>query len=106
MSETAIEPSPTALATRLIDRARASPATNTPGTLVSSRYGSRRNPHDDGGTSGPARMKPRSSLSPTPDRRSVRGDAPMNTKQASPSSTDEPEGPDTETRSRCPSDPD
>ena len=36
-SETAIEPSPTALATRLIDRARTSPATNTPGTLVSSR---------------------------------------------------------------------
>ena len=40
-SETAIEPSPTALATRLIERARTSPATNTPGTLVSSRYGSR-----------------------------------------------------------------
>ena len=37
MSETAIEPSPTALATRLIERARTSPATNTPGTLVSSR---------------------------------------------------------------------
>ncbi len=36
MSETAIEPSPTALATRLIERARTSPATNTPGTLVSS----------------------------------------------------------------------
>ena len=41
MSETAIEPSPTALATRLIERARTSPATNTPGTVVSSRYGSR-----------------------------------------------------------------
>ena len=36
ISETAIEPSPTALATRLIERARTSPATNTPGTLVSS----------------------------------------------------------------------
>ncbi len=36
MSETAIEPSPTALATRLIERARTSPATKTPGTLVSS----------------------------------------------------------------------
>ena len=34
MSETAIEPSPTALATRLTERARTSPATNTPGTLV------------------------------------------------------------------------
>ena len=31
ISETAIEPSPTALATRLIERARTSPATNTPG---------------------------------------------------------------------------
>ena len=37
MSDTAIDPSPTALATRLIERARTSPATNTPGTLVSSR---------------------------------------------------------------------
>src|SRR5207253_922256 len=37
MSETAIEPSPTALATRLIERARTSPATNTPGTVVSRR---------------------------------------------------------------------
>jgi hypothetical protein len=36
MSDTAIEPSPTAEATRLIERARTSPATNTPGTLVSS----------------------------------------------------------------------
>ncbi len=36
ISETAIEPSPTALATRLIDRARTSPATKMPGTLVSS----------------------------------------------------------------------
>src|SRR5205814_1018822 len=36
ISDTAIDPSPTALATRLIDRARTSPATNTPGTLVSS----------------------------------------------------------------------
>ena len=36
MSDTAIEPSPTALATRLIERARTSPATSTPGTLVSS----------------------------------------------------------------------
>ena len=36
MRDTAIEPSPTALATRLIERARTSPATKTPGTLVSS----------------------------------------------------------------------
>ncbi len=40
-SDTAIDPSPTALATRLIERARTSPATNTPGTLVSSGNGSR-----------------------------------------------------------------
>ena len=39
MSDTAIEPSPTALATRLIERARTSPATKTPGTLVSSSVG-------------------------------------------------------------------
>ena len=32
---TAMAPSPTAEATRLADSARASPATNTPGTLVS-----------------------------------------------------------------------
>ena len=36
ISEMAIDPSPTALATRLIERARTSPATNTPGTVVSS----------------------------------------------------------------------
>ena len=34
---TAIEPSPTADATRFIDSLRTSPATNTPGMLVSSR---------------------------------------------------------------------
>ena len=34
---TAIEPSPTAEATRFIDSLRTSPATNTPGMLVSSR---------------------------------------------------------------------
>ncbi len=34
MSDTAIEPSPTALATRLIERARTSPATKMPGTVV------------------------------------------------------------------------
>ncbi len=45
MSDTAIEPSPTALATRLIERVLTSPATNTPGTLVSSTYGSRGNGH-------------------------------------------------------------
>src|SRR5439155_4264022 len=61
ISETAIEPSPTALATRLIDRARTSPATNTPGTLVSSTYGSRFSAQLPSRASWPARMKPRSS---------------------------------------------
>ena len=41
MNWTLIEPSPTALATRLIERWRTSPATNTPGSVVSSRNGSR-----------------------------------------------------------------
>ncbi len=35
INDTAIEPSPTALATRLIERARTSPATKTPGTVLS-----------------------------------------------------------------------
>ena len=88
MSETAIEPSPTALATRLIERARTSPATNTPGTLVSSRYGSRGSGQPSPATSGPARMNPRASRRTTPSSQSVRGAAPMNTKHASTSSSD------------------
>ena len=86
ISETAIEPSPTALATRLIERARTSPATNTPGTLVSSASGSRASGQPCSRASGPARMKPRSSRATTPSSQSVRGVAPMNTKQASTSS--------------------
>ena len=38
---TAMEPSPTAAAARLTEPLRASPAANRPGTLVSSKYGSR-----------------------------------------------------------------
>src|SRR5262249_9302165 len=83
MSETAIEPSPTALATRLIERERTSPATNTPGTLVSSTYGSRLSGQPASLASAPARMKPRSSRATTPCSQSVRGAAPMNTKHAS-----------------------
>ncbi len=37
MKDTAVEPSPTAEATRFIERWRTSPTANTPGTLVSSR---------------------------------------------------------------------
>jgi hypothetical protein len=40
-SETAIEPSPTAAATRLRFPERTSPTANTPGRLVSKRYGDR-----------------------------------------------------------------
>src|SRR6185503_4661663 len=83
MSETAIEPSPTALATRLIDRARTSPATKMPGTVVSSRYGSRLSGQPASCASGPARMNPRASRATTPSSQSVCGAAPMNTKQAS-----------------------
>src|SRR4029077_12725233 len=73
ISETAIDPSPTALATRLIERIRTSPATNTPGTLVSNTYGSRASGHPWSRTSGPARMNPRSSRATTPSSHSVRG---------------------------------
>src|SRR6188508_293704 len=43
--ETAIEPSPTADATRLMLPARTSPTANTPGRLVSSKYGARARGH-------------------------------------------------------------
>src|SRR5204863_8734135 len=57
MSDTAIEPSPTAEATRLMERARTSPATNTPGTLVSSVRGSRWSGHPCSRASASARVK-------------------------------------------------
>ena len=41
-NDTAIEPSPTADATRFTLPQRTSPTANTPGRLVSSRYGARR----------------------------------------------------------------
>ena len=37
-----MDPSPTAAATRLVERCRTSPAANTPGTLVSRKAGGRR----------------------------------------------------------------
>src|SRR4051794_41916466 len=76
MSETAIEPSPTALATRLIERARTSPATKMPGTVVSSRYGSRASGQPAAFASGPAGVKPRSSRATTPASPPGRGGAP------------------------------
>ena len=77
-------PSPTAEATRLADSARASPATNTPGTLVSRWYGRAVGVQPGGrapstGRSGPAMTKPRSSRTTTPSSQSVRGAAPMKT---------------------------
>src|ERR1039458_10320842 len=42
---TAIDPSPTAEATRFTLPARTSPTANTPGRLVSKRYGARRSGH-------------------------------------------------------------
>ena len=85
-SWTAIEPSPTAPATRLIDWWRTSPATNTPGRLVSSSSGGRssgqRGRTPGARRSGPARMKPRSSRATTPASQSVFGRAPMKTKTA------------------------
>ena len=62
---------------RRTPRARSSRARTAPG--VSGQPWSR--------TSGPARMNPRSSRATTPSSQSVRGAAPMNTKQASTSST-------------------
>jgi hypothetical protein len=64
MNCTLIEPSPTALATRLIERWRTSPATNTPGSVVSSRKGSRSSGQRlpaAAAASGPASTKPRGS---------------------------------------------
>src|SRR6516165_4328164 len=45
----AVAPSPTADATRLTERERASPAANTPGMLVSKKKGSRSSLHPLGG---------------------------------------------------------
>src|SRR6516164_9916067 len=59
----AVAPSPTADATRLTERQRASPAANTPGMLVFKKYGSRSSlqrlgARPDRSTSRPVRMYP------------------------------------------------
>ena len=75
---TAIDPSPTAEATRLTEPDRTSPAANTPGRLVSSRNGSRPLAQcGDRARAGPVRTKPFSSLSISAGSQSVRGTAPM-----------------------------
>src|SRR6202044_2509332 len=73
---TAIAPSPTAEATRLADSARTSPATNTPGALVSRWYGglSSCQPYSSCcSRSGPASTKPRGSRATTPSSHPVPG---------------------------------
>src|SRR5205807_2980633 len=83
---TAIDPSPTADATRFIDSLRTSPATNTPGRLVSSRCGGRESAHrgrtSSCSTSAPESTKPRSSRATAAGSQPVCGRAPMNTNVA------------------------
>ena len=84
-SSTAIEPSPTAEATRLIDWSRTSPAAKTPGMLVSSANGSRcfsgqgGHPLGTSSTCSPVRMNPRSERAGALPSQSVCGSAPTKT---------------------------
>ena len=57
MSATAIAPSPTAPATRLIEPCRMSPATNTPGTLASSAGGGVTDAHVGLASPGPGEIQ-------------------------------------------------
>src|SRR5215472_1906078 len=80
----AVAPSPTADATRLTERQRASPAANTPGMLVSKKYGSRSSlqrlgARPDRSTSRPVRMYPLESISTTPASHCVWGVPPTST---------------------------
>src|SRR5580704_2445275 len=82
MNCTATDPSPTPEATRFTEPCRTSPTANSPGTLVSSRKGSRSRVHPLGRwpsriRSGPVSRKPRSSRSTKVPSQSVRGKAPM-----------------------------
>src|SRR5207244_7453205 len=75
-SMTAIDPSPTAEATRLAEPERTSPAANTPGWLVSSSNGGRRAVQwGDSARSGPVRTNPLAARSIPAGRQSVRGPA-------------------------------
>src|SRR5262249_22765313 len=106
ISETAIEPSPTALATRLIERARTSPATNTPGTVVSSRWGPRWASRPPPWAAAGGGRRPRPAGATPPASQSVRGAAPMKTKHASTGSTDSlPSASRMRSALRCPSSP-
>src|SRR6266700_2486406 len=82
MNCTAIAPSPTLEATRLMEPCRTSPAAKMPGTLVSRKKGSRSSGQRFGGCpscikSGPVRTKPFSSPSTTPLSQLVCGSVPM-----------------------------
>src|SRR5438132_6120201 len=80
---TAIEPSPTAEATRLAEPDRTSPAAKTPGRLVSNRNGCRFRVHcRESPNSIPVRTKCFSSFSISGGNQSVRGLAPMKLKRA------------------------
>src|SRR5262245_47475845 len=81
-NEIAIEPSPTADATRLTLPHRTSPTANTHGREVSSRYGERSSGHWAAARSccvrsGPVLMKPFSSSATTPFSQAVFASAPV-----------------------------
>src|SRR3984893_1260578 len=87
MNAIAIDPSPTADATRLMLPPRTSPTAKTPGRFVSNRYGDRANRHSpvvksSGDKSGPVLMNPRPSSATHPSSQPVFGTAPviMNTR--------------------------
>ena len=82
---TQAEPSPTAVATRLVEPERTSPTANSPGWLVSKGSGSRpRAAQRSSRWSGPrarsVRTKPRSSKAAQPEIQSEDGSAPMKEK--------------------------
>src|SRR5437016_7485864 len=80
---TAIDPSPTAEATRLTEPERTSPAANTPGRLVSNRNGCRFKVQcRESPSSIPVRTKCFSSFSISDGNQSVRGVAPIKLKRA------------------------
>ena len=71
-------PSPTAAATRFTGAKRTSPHAKMPGTLVSSRYGSRSSVHRPAArTSAPVRTKPRASSATSGGSHAVSASAPM-----------------------------
>src|SRR6266850_7437642 len=81
-NDTAIEPSPTADATRLIFPPRISPTANTPGKLVSRRYGARARGHlafakSSGVRSTPVLINPALSQATQPPSHSEFGTAPV-----------------------------